>query len=124
MLWRRVILAGILFLGAAEAAADELHPLLEPAPTRQHYSAVGLASWYGREFQGHATANGEKFDMRSLSAAHRTLPLPSYVRVTNLGNGRSIIVRINDRGPFVGGRIVDVSARVAYLLDFNRLGFT
>ena len=79
-----------------------------------------MASWYGSEFHGHRTANGEIFDMRSVSAAHRTMPLPSYARVTNLANGHSIVVRVNDRGPFIGGRILDVSARVAKLLEFTR----
>jgi rare lipoprotein A len=90
----------------------------------QRYSVVGMASWYGSELHGHATADGEIFDMRSLSAAHRSMPLPSYARVTNLSNGRSIVVRVNDRGPFVRGRIVDVSARVAEMLEFNRAGVT
>ena len=67
-----------------------------------NYSTVGLASWYGNDFHGRYTANGEIFDMASISAAHPTLPLPSYVRVTNLANNRSIVVRVNDRGPYVG----------------------
>jgi rare lipoprotein A len=87
-----------------------------------HYSAVGLASWYGDAFHGRRTANGEVYDMRSLSAAHPTMPLPSYARVTNLGNGYSIIVRVNDRGPYSGGRIIDVSSRVADLLDIKSTG--
>src|ERR1700678_1025145 len=87
--------------------------------TPPHYSAVGLASWYGSEFHGHATADGEIFDMGAVSAAHRALPPPCYARAPNPGNGRSILVRVNDRGPFVGGRILDVSARVAKLLEFN-----
>jgi len=87
-----------------------------------HYSAVGIASWYGDDFHGRATANGEIFDAESISAAHPTLPLPSYVRVTNLSNGRSLIVRINDRGPYAANRIIDVSRRVARLLDFASRG--
>ena len=90
--------------------------------SRQRYSEVGIASWYGDELHGHPTADGETFDTGSLSAAHRTLPLPCYARVTNLGNGRSIVVRVNDRGPFIGGRMLDVSARVAKLLEFSRRG--
>jgi peptidoglycan lytic transglycosylase len=82
------------------------------------YSAFGLASWYGRDFHGRETANGEIYDMHSISAAHPTLPIPSYARVTNLSNGRSIIVRVNDRGPYVGNRIIDVSVRAAKLLGF------
>ena len=70
-----------------------------------NYRAEGMASWYGDDFHGRLTANGEVFDMTSISAAHPTLPMPSYARVTNLGNGKSVIVRINDRGPFVGDRI-------------------
>src|SRR5579864_6028717 len=82
------------------------------------YRAEGLASWYGDDFHGRYTANGEIFDMNSLSAAHPTLPLPSYVRVTNLANHKSIVVRVNDRGPYVGDRLIDVSVRTAKLLGF------
>ena len=88
----------------------------------QNYNAVGLASWYGADFHGRATANGEIFDDNSISAAHPTLPLPSYVRVTNLSNGRSLIVRVNDRGPYHGNRIIDVSMRAAHLLGFTNRG--
>jgi len=84
-----------------------------------NYSAEGLASWYGDDFHGRATANGEVYDMQGISAAHPTLPLPSYARVTNLGNGRSLIVRVNDRGPYHANRIIDVSAKAARLLDFH-----
>jgi len=115
-------LVGIGLFAAVQAAAAELPPFPEPSPTHQHYSVVGIASWYGSELYGHSTADGETFDLRSLSAAHRTMPLPSYARVTNLSNGRSIVVRVNDRGPFVGGRVLDVSARVATLLEFSRVG--
>jgi rare lipoprotein A len=86
------------------------------------YSAVGMASWYGAAFHGRRTANGEVFDMASLSAAHPTMPLPSYARVTNLSNGYSVIVRVNDRGPYHGGRVMDVSSRVAEVLDFKGAG--
>jgi rare lipoprotein A len=89
-----------------------------------NYHAVGLASWYGDDFHGRYTANGEIFDMHSLSAAHPTLPLPSYVRVTNLANHRSIVVRVNDRGPYVGSRVIDVSVRTAKLLGFYDDGVT
>lgn len=82
----------------------------------------GKASWYGSAFHGRRTANGEVYDMRSVTAAHPTWPLPSYARVTNAKNGRSIIVRINDRGPFHAGRVMDVSSRVADALDFKRFG--
>ncbi len=89
-----------------------------------NYTATGMASWYGDDFHGRYTANGEIFDMNSLSAAHPTLPLPSYVRVTNLANRKSIVVRVNDRGPYVGNRLIDVSVRTAKLLDFYGNGLT
>jgi rare lipoprotein A len=86
------------------------------------YSAEGTASWYGEDFHGRMTANGEVYDMESISAAHPTLPIPSYARVTNLGNKRSIIVRVNDRGPYHQGRLIDVSVRAAKLLGFYDKG--
>ncbi len=86
------------------------------------YEDVGLASWYGDQFHGRRTANGEVFDMTLLSAAHTTLPLPSLVEVTNLKNGRRTIVRVNDRGPFVGDRIIDMSRAAAKKLGFEREG--
>ena len=82
------------------------------------YRAEGVASWYGPDFHGRLTANGEIFDMHGISAAHPTLPIPSYVRVTNLDNGRSMIVRVNDRGPYARGRIIDVSIGTAKALGF------
>jgi rare lipoprotein A len=87
-----------------------------------NYRAEGLASWYGDDFHGRQTANGEVFDMGSLTAAHPTLPMPCYARVTNLGNGKSLIVRVNDRGPYAGNRLIDVSNRAAELLDFKGNG--
>jgi len=86
------------------------------------YVETGVASWYGPNFHGNRTANGEPFDMNSISAAHRTLPLPSMVRVTNLENGRVLNVRVNDRGPFSRGRIIDMSRRAAELLGFKDKG--
>ena len=86
------------------------------------YRETGIASWYGPGFHGKSTANGETFDQTALTAAHRTLPMPSMVRVTNLENGRSIKLRINDRGPFKNGRIIDLSRRAADLLGFRRRG--
>ena len=83
-----------------------------------NYSAVGSASWYGDDFHGRYTANGEIFDMTAISAAHPTLPLPSYARVTNLANNRSIVVRVNDRGPYARDRLIDVSVKTAELLGF------
>ncbi len=88
------------------------------------YDREGVASWYGAAFHGRLTANGEVFDSADLSAAHPTLPLPSYVRVTNLENDRSVIVRVNDRGPFAKDRLIDVSERTAQLLDFRHDGMT
>ncbi|MEQ8585958.1 MAG: septal ring lytic transglycosylase RlpA family protein [Thalassobaculaceae bacterium] len=87
-----------------------------------NYVETGIASWYGPGFHGKQTANGEVFDENDLTAAHRTLQMPSIVRVTNLDNGRSIVVRINDRGPFAHGRIIDMSRRGAQLLGFMRKG--
>jgi rare lipoprotein A len=86
------------------------------------YRAEGLASWYGDDFHGRLTANGEIFDKESISAAHPTLPLPSYVRVTNLSNRKSIVVRVNDRGPFHGNRVIDLSHKTANLLGFRDNG--
>lgn len=86
------------------------------------YDEVGLASWYGPGFHGKQTANGEPYDMDTMTAAHKTLPMPSFVEVTNLANGRSVVVRVNDRGPFVGDRIIDLSRRAAQLLDTHRDG--
>src|SRR6266705_4924773 len=86
------------------------------------YREEGMASWYGDDFHGRLTANGEVFDMGSLTAAHPTLPMPCYARVTNLGNGKSLIVRVNDRGPYHGNRLIDVSNRAAELLKFKGNG--
>ena len=86
------------------------------------YVETGIGSWYGPQFDGRDTANGETFDMNSVSAAHRTLPLPSIVRVVNLDNGRALNVRVNDRGPFARGRIIDLSRRAAQLLGFEKQG--
>ena len=86
------------------------------------YSEIGIASWYGDDFHNKRTANGETYDMRAITAAHRTLPLPSIVRVTNLENGKSIIARVNDRGPYVKKRIIDVSQKGAELLGYRQNG--
>ncbi len=88
----------------------------------KHYAKVGLASWYGDAFHGRLTANGEVYDMTHLTAAHPTMPLPSYARVTNLKTGSSVIVRVNDRGPYHDGRIIDVSQRAAEMLDYANIG--
>lgn len=86
------------------------------------YRTEGVASWYGKDFHGRLTANGEVYDMHSISAAHPTLPMPSYVRVTNLANRRSLIVRVNDRGPYHGNRVIDLSGKAAELLAFRGNG--
>ena len=93
------------------------YPAVDPG-----YDEVGVASWYGEKFHGRPTANGAIYDMNALTAAHKTLPMPSTVRVTNLDNGRSMLLTVNDRGPFVAGRIIDVSRRAAQLLGFRRKG--
>jgi rare lipoprotein A (peptidoglycan hydrolase) len=86
------------------------------------FSETGLASWYGPQFQHGRTANGDVFEMSELSAAHRTFPLNSFVRVTNLRNDRSVVVRVNDRGPYVAGRVIDLSAEAARQLGFKDEG--
>ena len=86
------------------------------------YDETGIASWYGEAFHGRYTANGEVFDLNAVTAAHRTLPMPSVAQVTNLDNGRSIEVRVNDRGPYARGRIIDLSRRAAQLLGFETAG--
>ncbi|WP_394204611.1 septal ring lytic transglycosylase RlpA family protein [Shewanella waksmanii] len=86
------------------------------------YEATGVASWYGAKFHGHLTSNGETYDMYSMSAAHKSLPLPSYVKVTNLANDKTVIVRVNDRGPFHDNRIIDLSYAAAHRLDMLKTG--
>jgi peptidoglycan lytic transglycosylase len=96
----------------------EYVPLARAQPFRQR----GVASWYGRRFHGQKTASGEPYDMYAMSAAHPTLPIPSYVRVTNVANGRSVVVRVNDRGPFHASRIIDLSYAAAYKLGYIQAG--
>lgn len=91
-------------------------------PTEEGYSERGVASWYGEKFHGHKTSNGEVFDMYQASAAHKSLPIPSFLRVTNLDNNRSIIVRVNDRGPFHGDRVIDLSYAAALKLGYADRG--
>ena len=93
-----------------------------PLANPMGYAATGSASWYGNDFHGRQTANGEIFSANAISGAHPTLPLPSYVRVTNLDNGRSILVRVNDRGPYVHGRVMDLSYRAAAILGYSDKG--
>ena len=95
-----------------------------PLSASQPYKERGLASWYGRKFHGQKTSSGEVYDMYAMTAAHKTMPIPSYARVTNLANGRSVVVRINDRGPFHSDRIIDLSYAAAYKLGYASAGST
>jgi rare lipoprotein A len=109
---------GVMRIGRAYTVRGRTYtPRHDPS-----HDEVGVASWYGDDFHGRRTANGEVYDMYALSAAHRTLPMPSYVRVTNAANGRSVIVRVNDRGPFHDSRVIDLSKRAAMLLDMRSSG--
>jgi rare lipoprotein A len=96
--------------------------LYTPLAAGQPYRERGTASWYGKKFHGQKTSSGEVYDMYGMSAAHKTLPIPSYARVTNLGNGRSVVVRINDRGPFHSDRVIDLSYAAAYRLGYIQAG--
>ncbi|KJH79311.1 septal ring lytic transglycosylase RlpA family protein [Pseudomonas sp. KSR10] len=93
-----------------------------PLGDSRNYRATGTASWYGTKFHGQPTANGEKYDLYGMSAAHKTLPLPSYVRVTNLDNGKTVVLRVNDRGPFYSDRIIDLSFAAAKKLGYAETG--
>lgn len=93
-----------------------------PLQTGKGYETEGVASWYGQKFHGHLTSNGETYNMFAMTAAHKTLPLPSYVRVTNLDNGKQAIVRVNDRGPFHENRVIDLSYAAATKLDYHNNG--
>jgi rare lipoprotein A len=93
-----------------------------PMTSLQPFRQRGLASWYGKRYHGQKTSSGETYDMYAMTAAHPTLPIPSYARVTNLANGRSVVVRINDRGPFRAGRVIDVSYVAAHKLGFVQAG--
>ena len=93
-----------------------------PMTKVSNFSQTGNASWYGSQFHGRKTSSGERYNMNALTAAHKTLPIPSYVRVTNTKNGKSVIVRVNDRGPFHGNRVIDVSKAAAQQLGFINQG--
>jgi peptidoglycan lytic transglycosylase len=93
-----------------------------PYTSLQPYRQRGVATWYGRKFQGKRTASGERYDMYAMTGAHTILPIPSYARVTNLANGRTVVVRINDRGPFHSDRIIDLSYAAAYKLGYVDAG--
>jgi rare lipoprotein A len=112
---------------ASDAAAKgpslaDAKPLTDDGSDVSDFEQTGRASWYGRGFHGHRTANGERYDMHALTAAHRTLPLGSYVRVTNPATSRSVVVRINDRGPYARGRVIDLSMAAANLLGMRHVG--
>ncbi len=126
-------IASALWGKPTDSAAENAEPTPATAPHQvaagsiddvKHYSAVGMASWYGAQFHGRPTADGETFNRLALTAAHLSLPLPSYVRVTNLENNRSITVRVNDRGPYSHNRLIDVSEQTAELLAFRHHGLT
>ncbi|MBN2170148.1 MAG: septal ring lytic transglycosylase RlpA family protein [Candidatus Krumholzibacteriota bacterium] len=122
------VLAALLLAGCTartpvpRAAPDRAAPRPAPRPTGE--TQTGIASYYAHKYHGRRTASGEIFDMHALTAAHRSLPFGTRVRVTNLANGRSLVLRINDRGPFVRGRIIDVSLRAARDLGFFVQGTT
>lgn len=119
---RRVAILALLLAGCATTAttppATSTMRVVDPAhPEDVRSRQQGKASWYGKEQHGHLTANGERFDMHALTAAHKTLPMHTRVRVTNQLNGRSVVVRINDRGPYARGRIIDLSYAAARAID-------
>ncbi|WP_408322197.1 septal ring lytic transglycosylase RlpA family protein [Paraburkholderia nemoris] len=107
---------------AKGSSLADAQPLTDDNSSVSDFHQIGRASWYGRGFHGRRTANGERFDMHALTAAHRTLPLGSYVRVTNPATSRSVVVRINDRGPYARGRIIDLSMAAAAALDMRHAG--
>src|SRR6266849_5313541 len=119
---RGAIAAGACLVLANCASSGKLAGRVYVPEEDTDYREEGLASWYGNDFHGRLTANGEVFDMASLTAAHPTLPMPCYARVTNLFNGKSLIVRVNDRGPYHGNRLIDVSNKAAELLEFKGNG--
>ena len=134
-----VVLATMLGLSGMKAAAPASTPKPQPSalpdpnsgknatvtvnvPKKRHWYQIGRASWYGNDFQGQKTASGENFDMNEMTCAHRSLPLGSLIRVTNLSNHKTIVVRVNDRGPLPGSRVVDLSYAAARFLGFSSGG--
>ncbi|WP_445397858.1 septal ring lytic transglycosylase RlpA family protein [Zobellella sp. An-6] len=109
-------------LWLVQACTSDPGPVSAPPEPQPHYVAEGRASFYGQRHHGRKTANGERFDKNALTAAHKTLPFGSRVRVTNLNNQRSVVVRINDRGPYTRGRIIDLSEQAARELNMLRAG--
>jgi rare lipoprotein A len=127
-LFLSILLTGIMAAGCISGPRPSPHPapkqLPRPAPkhTPRYHEQVGRASYYGKKFQGRRTASGERYDMRALTAAHPRLPFGTVVTVTNMKNGRSVKVRINDRGPFIKGRIIDLSYAAARKLGMLSKG--
>ncbi|HEX5078231.1 MAG TPA: septal ring lytic transglycosylase RlpA family protein [Geminicoccaceae bacterium] len=126
-----LMLAGLMLAGCGSPEPRPHYKIGEPYRINgtlyrpqfvNEYEATGIASWYGEAYDGRYTANGEVYDMEALTAAHPTLPLPSIVQVTNLANGRSLVLRVNDRGPFVDGRLIDLSQAAARELGFEDQG--
>jgi len=119
----RTIFVALLLAGCAHESTQRRSTIHEVDHPRVTFRQEGKASWYGKEQQGGPTASGERFDMRQLTAAHRTLPMQTRVRVTSLRDGKSVVVRINDRGPYGGhGRIIDLSWAAAKVLDMLDAG--
>lgn len=116
------IRALVVLLLLSTLAMSACSPKMAGPPPRKGAELVGTASWYGPKYHGRTTASGERYDMEALTAAHRTLPFGTRVRVTNLVNGRKIVLKVNDRGPFIAGRVIDVSRRAARELDFLEAG--
>ena len=118
-----ILMAALFLVASVGAAPVPNHPVPRVNPKSRASQSkpyqVGKASWYGKKFHGKATASGEDFDMFELTAAHRQLPLGTYVKVTNLRNDKWVIVRVNDRGPYIRGRIMDLSYGAARMLDFH-----
>ena len=117
-----LFLSATLFLQGCSLAGGRATPPPTPGGSRPGWTQTGIASWYGEPYHGRTTASGEEYDMNQLTCAHRTLPFGTRIRVHNLENGRSVTVRVTDRGPFVEGRIVDVSRRAAQELEMLGAG--
>jgi rare lipoprotein A len=125
-----VLMMGLALVASAKDEPRDSKPVSEQAPAKtvpkatktRHWLQIGVASWYGSHFQGHKTATGERFDMNTMTCAHRTLPLGTWLRVTNLKNRKTAFVRVNDRGPVVDGRIIDLSFAAAQSLGLSGVG--
>ncbi len=114
-----LVVAAIGLSGATAARSASANSPSAPEQSKRHWYQVGRASWYGGSFQGRATASGENYNMTDLTCAHRSLPLGTLVRVTNLVNHKSVVVRVNDRGPMLASRVVDLSYAAAHFLGFS-----